>query len=243
MARARNDGLVEILLDLTAAAPWWVGVFLAVASFAGFSWYVAGGPPTFDPKSPLVQSLSFTAASIARWIVPAIFLAGGAVSAWRRRHRQALHAQVGGGTSRAALSQLTWREFEMLVGEYFRRRGFALAETGGGGPDGGVDLVVYKGADRYVVQCKQWRAMNVGVATVRELYGVLAASRAAGGYVVTAGRFTSEAKRFAGGKRSRWSMGTSLHGRLRSKPERLSLSSPPLRTSATCRARIAALRW
>jgi restriction system protein len=40
---------------------------------------------------------------------------------------------------------MTWREFEALVGEYFRLRGFAVTETGGGGADGGVDLMLTKG--------------------------------------------------------------------------------------------------
>lgn len=95
---------------------------------------------------------------------------------------------------------MSWQEFEQLVGEYFRRKGFAVEETGGGGVDGGVDLVVTLGKDRYLVQCKQWKAMRVGVATVRELYGVMAAQGAAGGFVVTSGAFTDEARRFAEGR-------------------------------------------
>jgi restriction system protein len=63
-----------------------------------------------------------------------------------------------------------------------------------------VDLVMSRGSDRYFVQCKQWKARQVGVATVRELYGVMAAKGAAGGYVVTSGAFTDEARRFADGR-------------------------------------------
>jgi restriction system protein len=50
------------------------------------------------------------------------------------------------------------------------------------------------------VQCKQWKARQVGVAIVRELYGVIAARGAAGGYVITSGVFTDEARRFADGR-------------------------------------------
>ncbi len=32
------------------------------------------------------------------------------------------------------LFALTWREFEMVVGESFRRRGYQVQETGGEGP-------------------------------------------------------------------------------------------------------------
>lgn len=72
-------------------------------------------------------------------------------------------------------------------------------ETGGGGPDGGVDLTLTKGRS-VLVQCKQWKAFKVGVDVVRELYGVMAARGATGGFVVTSGRFTAEAKAFAEGR-------------------------------------------
>ena len=54
-----------------------------------------------------------------------------------------------------------------------------------------------KGGEKFLVQCKQWRAFKVGVEVVRELYGVMAAKGAAGGFVVTSGRFTDEAAAFA----------------------------------------------
>ena len=71
---------------------------------------------------------------------------------------------------------------------------------GGGGADGGIDLVLRKGGDKFLVQCKQWKAFTVGVTVVRELYGVMAANGAAGGFVVTSGRFTDDAKAFASGR-------------------------------------------
>lgn len=88
----------------------------------------------------------------------------------------------------------------MLVGEAFRLNGYRVTETGGGGADGGVDLVVMKGSEKRLVQCKQWRAFKVGVTTIRELYGVMAAKGATGGFVVTSGEFTSDAIEFAEGR-------------------------------------------
>lgn len=75
-----------------------------------------------------------------------------------------------------------------------------MTETGGGGADGGVDLVLRRGGEKFLVQCKQWRALKVGVDVVRELYGVMAASGATGGFVVSSGRFTTEASAFAKGR-------------------------------------------
>ena len=64
-------------------------------------------------------------------------------------------------------------------------------------PDGGVDLLLRKSDKTYPVQCKQWKTRNVGVAIVRELYGIIAAERAAVGYVITSGKCSPEAHSFA----------------------------------------------
>jgi restriction system protein len=57
-----------------------------------------------------------------------------------------------------------------------------------------------KGGQTFLVQCKQWKAFKVGVDVVRQLYGVMAARGATGGFVVTSGRFTDEAGSFADGR-------------------------------------------
>ena len=114
-----------------------------------------------------------------------------------------------------ALDGMSWRKFEMLVGEGFRLQGYQVTESGGGGPDGGVDLTLAKGGEKFLVQCKQWRALKVGVDVVRELYGVMAARGATGGFVVTSGRFTDDAIKFASGRNVRLMDGPALHTMLR----------------------------
>mgnify|MGYP001768884606 CR=1 FL=1 len=138
-------------------------------------------------------------AAFLQYLVPVALLIGAGVSGLRQMKRQRLHAAaVGGGPG--AIASMSWREFERLIGEAFRRRGFAVTETGGDGPDGGVDLTLKKNGERYLVQCKHWRAQSVGVSIVRELYGVMAARCAVGGFVVTSGRFSDEAADFAKGR-------------------------------------------
>lgn len=51
-----------------------------------------------------------------------------------------------------------------------------------------------KGSEIFLLKCKQLRVYKVSVNTVRELYSVMVARRAAGGYVVTSGKFTDDAK-------------------------------------------------
>lgn len=77
-----------------------------------------------------------------------------------------------------ALDGMSWRQFEMLVGEAYRLQGYRVTETGGGEADGGIDLALTKGSEKFLVQCKQGKAYKVGVDVVRELYGVMAAKGA-----------------------------------------------------------------
>lgn len=90
-----------------------------------------------------------------------------------------------------------WRHFEQLVGEAFRRQGYAVEETGLGGPDGGIDLILRKDSCRVLVQCKQWRQRQVGVKVVREIYGLPAHHRADEVKIVCSGTYTRDAGEFA----------------------------------------------
>jgi restriction system protein len=92
---------------------------------------------------------------------------------------------------------MSWRDFERLIGEMFRQRGFKVTGFGGNGLDGGADLGLSKNGERFLVQCKHWKKQQVGVTVVRELYGIISAQRAHGGFVVTGGQFTREAREFA----------------------------------------------
>ena len=105
-------------------------------------------------------------------------LLGAAVSFMRRRRRRMLVGTVTDSDAAAALDGMSWREFELLVGESFRRQGWQVAEQGGAQADGGVDLILRRDRETFVVQCKQWKAFKVGVQVVRELYGVMAAKGA-----------------------------------------------------------------
>jgi len=113
---------------------------------------------------------------------------------WQRK--QTLENQTG----LKSIRDLDWKTFEQLVGEAFRRQGFIVAETGQGGADGGLDLALRKGSEVFLVQCKQWRAYKVSVNIVRELYGVMAAKGAGGGFEITSGNFTEDAKAFDTGR-------------------------------------------
>jgi restriction system protein len=105
-----------------------------------------------------------------------------------------------GQTGLDSLRELPWKRFEDLLGEAYRRQGYKVEETLGGGADGGVDLVLRRGGEITLVQCKRWKGKPVPVQTVRELYGVLHDRGASSATIVATARFTPEAIAFAKGK-------------------------------------------
>ncbi|KAF0164287.1 MAG: endonuclease [Rhodocyclaceae bacterium] len=203
MAR-KKQSTAEDLFDLVAMLPWWAGVALAVVAYVWLHQIAVAPTPTLGTTAQMgsfvAGQFGKTLAMFGQYLLPFICLFGAAASAYGRARRGRLLADVTQNLAAGALDGMTWNEFELLVGEAFRHRGYAVTETGGGGADGGVDLELGKGGERFLVQCKQWKAFKVGVSTVRELYGVMAARGAAGGFVVTSGQFTADAEEFAAGR-------------------------------------------
>lgn len=219
MARRRKGGLVSDLVEIFARLPWWLGVIVAAIVYVLLHRAAVQAVPLGIQPARVggiaVHTIWKTFAGVGQYLIPALCLIGAGVSAWRRHHRQGLVADVAQAQSADALDGMSWQAFEMLVGEGFRLQGYQVAETGGGGADGGVDLVLTKGGEKFLVQCKQWRAMKVGVEIVRELYGVMAARGATGGFVVTSGRFSDDATKFASGRNVKLLDGPQLHALFR----------------------------
>lgn len=201
----KKQSLFEDIAHIAAKLPWQVSLVLASAAYFGFH-HVAAMPPTpvqtgtANIGAALTGVLLRTAGSVLQYVVPLAFALGAMISVFKRRKQSELHNTVAAAPHRGALEKMSWREFEDLTAEVFRRKGFKVIERGGAGPDGGVDVELRMGSDKYLVQCKQWRSLKVGVATVRELYGVMAAEGAVGGFVVASGDFTSDALSFAEGR-------------------------------------------
>jgi len=87
-------------------------------------------------------------------------------------------------------------EFERLVGAAYEQRGYRV-DFAPGGRDGGIDLVMRRGDETVIVQCKNWYRGFTGVHEVRELFGALHASHATRATFVSSGVFSEDAEAFA----------------------------------------------
>jgi restriction system protein len=166
------------LADDLVLVPWWVSLILAIVA------------PAFLIRMPLPWSAFAPLALL-------FFLATAALSALRSIKTARM---LEGQTSLASLRQLPWKRFEDLLGEAYRRQGYKVEETLGGGADGGVDLILGRDGRVTLVQCKRWNGAPVGVRQVRELYGVLHDRGASAAKLVATTSFTPDAVAFAQGK-------------------------------------------
>lgn len=225
MARRSKPSLADDLAEMTSRLPWWLGVALAALSY-GLLHAVAQRPLPASMQAGQVGKLAVSAlwrglAMGGQYVLPLFLLLAAGVSAFKRRKDAQGHDAAGQRADGTAF--MKWRDFEILVGEYFRRQGFEVLGNGGAGPDGGVEVLLQKGSDRYLVQCRHWRALRVGVRPVREWHGVMAAGRMAGGFVVTSGEFTDEARHFSEGRELQLIDGKALLRGIRAQAEAASV--------------------
>ncbi len=217
MARRRKQSPFEDLIDLAALLPWWVTLPLALIAYLWFHSIATSPIPTLanpDELNGQLPGIMLRGLAVpAQYFLPAALVIGAIASVFSRIRRKKIFNSV--ATNENTLESISWREFELLVGEAFRRKGFTVQETGQGGADGGIDLVLLKDGEKYLVQCKQWRCQLVQVNVVRELFGVMAAAGAKGGFVVISGRFTEDAKAFARGKNLQLIEGAELNDMIR----------------------------
>lgn len=244
--RGERRGLADDLFEITARLPWWVGVAIAAVSYIGLHAMagkeIATATSTQDIGRVAGQGFFRALASVGQYALPLICGIGAVASFIAQRKRARLVAEVAQSRSPQALNEMDWREFESLVEESFRLRGYAVRRLGGDGPDGGVDLVLQRGSEKVLVQCKQWRAQRVGVSVVRELYGVMAARGAAAGIVVTSGSFTPDAVEFARGRNVQLIEGPALFEMIReARAARPRTAAPPVQAAPAVPA--AARSW
>lgn len=97
-----------------------------------------------------------------------------------------------------ALRSLEWKRFELLCAKYYEAMGF-FSETIRCGPDGGIDVKLYRVDPEKplaVVQCKAWANVAVGVKEIRELLGVMAHEKIGRGVFITTSSYTPQALEF-----------------------------------------------
>jgi len=95
------------------------------------------------------------------------------------------------------LRAIDWFQFEKVVARLYEKQGYVVTRRGGANPDGGIDMVIEKPGIQRAVQCKQWKAWNVGAPAVRNFVGALHIEKFQKGIFVTLRGYTVQAKQLA----------------------------------------------
>jgi restriction system protein len=186
--RRQNESFGELLLKL----PWWVSATLGVFIFIAMRWGLLVWAGNDNARQILAKGIAPLAP-----LALIIFGMFAASSFWFGKRRRHLVDQQ---TSLESLRNTTWKDFEFLVAEAYRRQGFQVEYSLSRGADGGVDLTLRKDGRISLVQCKQWKVFSVGAPVIREMFGLLTAEKADEAIIVTSGKFTRDAQDFAAGK-------------------------------------------
>jgi len=167
-----------------ARLPWWVSLVLGMVAWVWF-WFEQRG---WSEK--MREGAFWTVTGLMAMLFGGAAVGSGITA--RRNRQKLLNIQT-----MRDLKEVSGEEFEELTAAFYREQGWAVMERGEPGkPDGGYDLVLRKDGQRVLVQCKQRTKQRIGVAVVREFYGVVVSQGADRGIFVTTSEFTPDAMAF-----------------------------------------------
>lgn len=216
--KSAGDNFFEELVKVASLIPWWLTLPVALLLF----YFVPYGTPVDihiqEPSDAITAMLSIFLKAFLKYLVPMALVFGAILSVFTSLKSGHLFKSIQKNGAHQTVQDLSWQDFEFLLSEWFKKQGYSTELTGGGGADGGIDIKLYKDNQLYLVQCKHYKAWKVPVNVVRELYGVMTAEKAVGGFIVTSGRFTNEAYAFIQGKQIELIDGPKLEAILDSGP-------------------------
>ena len=149
--------------------------------------------------TPVVPIEEASKGSFLPWILGAAFLlvgAGAFVGFKKWEGRPAKPAKPG-------LETLDWPNFELLVAEIYRRKGYQIEISSGFGSEGSRDLLFRKESEIIVVECKHWKVVKnykISAPEITNLYQWVMSEPGQHGIFISTGDYMDETKAFVEGK-------------------------------------------
>ncbi len=159
----------ESLFSILSRSPWWLSVMIAAVMFALVRLFLP---------------------DIAAFFAALPFLAIAGYAGWRQLRAPSV-TNVAEMLGR--LRAMAWEDFSGVIGEAFRRDGYAVTEIQGSA----ADLELRKNGRVAIVCCKRWKVAQTGAGPLRELYAAKQACEAQECIYVAAGDFTANARAYA----------------------------------------------
>ena len=102
-------------------------------------------------------------------------------------------AEVSVADKLAALRDMPWENFSLVVSEAYRRQGYTVTEA----RDSAYDFELTKSGRRTLVSCRRWKVNSVGEAPLRALSAAVSRRDAYNGICIAAGDFSPKAREYA----------------------------------------------
>ena len=122
----RKESLADSLIALGALIPWWLCLILAAVSYLLLHLVANMDVPNVaglqDIGANAVTQLFRTVATFAQYLIPGGLLIGAVLAFLKRRANARLYDRTRNGSPDKRIAKLSWRQFERLLGEAFRRQ-------------------------------------------------------------------------------------------------------------------------
>jgi len=100
------------------------------------------------------------------------------------------------GQQLAALRDMSWENFSLVIGEAYRRQGYQVEEA----QDKAFDFQLTKNGRRTLLLCRRWKVNQVGAGPLRELNDAISRTDAYNGVCVATGEYSANALAYAQGQ-------------------------------------------
>jgi len=178
------------IIDFLAQIPWWISVTLSATFYVLLKFVF----PHFEAQSAMVNEVHVSLSPFLAPVVALAFLSPVTFNLLkfnRKKKLQELKEEI------QTIQEVSWPEFKKLVAEAYRQAGYIILENNVFAEDPSIDLVMRKGANLYLVQCRYWQNRKLGRREVKNLFALLHDKQASGAFLLTTGIFTNEARHYA----------------------------------------------
>ncbi len=158
----------ESLFNILSRQPWWISAVVAAVLF--------GVTQLIYPPVAFFVALPF------------LLLAG--YVGYRQLRGT---TDVGVADKLAALRDMPWENFSLVVSEAYRRQGYTVTEA----RDGAYDFELARGGRRTLVSCRRWKVNSVGTAPLQALAAAVSRVDAYNAVCIAAGEFSPNARNYA----------------------------------------------
>lgn len=128
----KNKSIFEELMDIVSVLPWWVGVSLAAITFVGLHFYAIKIENELTNSTNMFKGFGIHFIPLIKWLASILLLLGALVSFINQLKRGNLFTKTASSNSVNSLNNMNWQEFEQLIYEIFRQRGYSVSETQAG---------------------------------------------------------------------------------------------------------------